>query len=593
MLGLGLALDMMVASPSGGVAPVPTGIKADGAAFNISELAPSTGTAQTSRVVTPPFNEPFRYFQIVYATFRIRSISVTGRIDDGTTPGTTGNKLAVSGVGTGGVYPGCVLSNGLRVVSQDSGNIGGVGVFTLSGTAAVASGTITGNTGWLAEELFQNGGANITYEAGIEDVVASDISNVPPRIRALWNGADSGVYDYPIWDKTVGYLVSDVTDRGRTSADPLAIWTRCTLPSNLPGLPVNVLATNAFANRGWGNQLVTSGASADPITAAGLPLIGTTATAVITPIAVIMRTDSGKKTVAMLTDSRGAYTGLGGNEPAGYGDQQGDLWGIGSGFARGVHYNAQQHVVNLAKPSEKAHNLSRSPESWRLRRSIMIACNADFMINALGQNDQNATSDPIPTFTASMDLPVGTMLNTSNRVYVVMVGGVAGASAPTSTTLGTNIANSTATLRYMGTDTVLAGRMGAAIAGKKLAINETMKAAKPGIQVIDELLGPYTSSTDNWATAANQADGFNTAYGLGYRALVAINGAGYTGASKTVDCMPFTAGSRTANGGAHDGSRTWLTSASAIAYYATNDGIHKNNLTADLAKAAFVQSLFT
>lgn len=566
----------------------------------VPELSPSSGLAQTTRAVTAPFNEPFREFEVIYQVFRVRTASYTASIDNGS--GAAGDIMTVTAISQGGVYPGMLVGGtgvtaGTYVRSQLTGTDGGIGTYKLSVVQAgvVSSSTLTSSS-QLVEELYQGAGAQVTYEAGFEDAVTEAMTGIPNRTRITFDGGEtSKVYTYSTWDKTIGHFVSDRMNRGRLSADPLAIWTRATLPSNGSGLPANKLASSNFTNRWWGNDLQGASASADPITASSISAVTAVAgstTNCIVPVAIRIYTAGRAKTVIVLGDSRSASTGLGGNEPAGYGDVMGDVYGRASEIERGIHGVALQHSLMIAKPTDRAFWLARSPNSWRYRRQIATVCGADtakVIVNALGQNDQ---SDAPTTWSSGMDLYAGQAITTSNRVYVVTVAGASGASAPTSTTLGADIGLGTATIRYYGTDATGTNRTGLAIAGKNYLINAAFRAAMPSASIVQEGLGPFTSTTDNWATAANQSDGFNSAAGKTFQAQLAALGASWTGADRYVSSMSLMAGSRTVNGGADDGSRSWKTDGTT-AYLMTPDGIHRGNYGAEVGKEAWTRLAVT
>lgn len=571
--------------------PLPlTEMRATNAGFGmLSELAPSAGKSQTSRAITPAFNEPFRNFRIVYATFRIRALASVASID--------GTTATVTTITAGGWYPGVVLAGtnvaaGTYIVAQLSGTPGGVGTYQVSISQTAASAAITSAAGWLMDEPFRE--APITYDAGFADSVTPGYTALPQRQRVTFDGgASTHVYDYATADKSVGYFTSDLMSRAAPSSAPMEIWTRCQLPANQSGLPAMQGAQNAFVDRGWGNDLQTGGASVDPVTGSSIPSVSTNIasfTQVITPIALIIYTAGKVKTVVTLGDSRASYTGLGINEPAGHGDKNGDAQRLASSFERGIHGVAKQHCVMLGKPSEKAFNLARSPAAWAYRRQLLALLNPQIVISALGQNDQNPATDIMAAWSSGMDLPLGTTVTTSNRIYVVTTAGVSGTTAPTSTTIGSPVALGTATVQYLGTDAAQDTRMGMAIAGKNLVINAAIRAAVPAVQVIQDNLAPYTTSVDNYATAAGQSDNFHTAAGIAYQAKLAANGAIFAGADRIIDQIPFLAGSRTVNGGPNDGTRTWKTDPSGgVPYFTTQDGIHHGNLGAELGKMAFTK----
>lgn len=576
--------------------PALTAARSTNAGFApILELSPSSGIADTTRAVSAPFNEPFRNFQVVYGVYRVRTPSFTASVDNGA--GAAGDILNVTAVSQGAVVEGMGLTNagltaGTYVKQQLTGEPQGVGTYKLNQVQAAVITSSTFTSTWLVDELYQGAGSVITYEAAFEDAVTQSNTGIAARPRVQWGGANSYTYNYATWDKAEGEFISDMCDRGRVSADPIAIWTRTTLPANGNGIPSNKGANSFFANRYWGNERVTSGTSADPATATSIPAIsGTTSsgsTLVVVPLRLIIYTAGVAKTVAFLTDSRGAFTGLGINEPAGFGDSQGDLYGRGSAMERGGHGVALQHTFMVSKPTERAFWLARARGAWRLRRRSLQRAAPDVVVNALGQNDQPGSGADLPTtWTANMDLPVGQPITTSNRVYIVTASGTSGATAPTSTTMGVDIALGTATIRYLGTDANAVNRTGLAIAGKNLVINNEIKLVLPSADIVQDELGPYSSTNDNFATATGQSVGFNSAAGIAYQQGLAANGAAWTGATRRVSVMSLLGGSSTVTGGPNDGSRFWITDPAAVPYFATPDGIHHGNRGAEIGKPAY------
>jgi hypothetical protein len=658
--------------------PPLTALRATNAGFApVFEINPSTGTSITTRMLTAPFNEPIDAFEVVYQLFRNRTGSFTASIDNGA--GAAGDILNVTALNTGAVVPGITIvgtgvTTGTYVVSQLTGDVGSVGTYKLSvvQAAVVASSTMTSPN--YADEAFQGGGAIQTYETCYEDAPTTALTGIPAgRPRVTWDGgALSKTRNYTNDDKSILYLMSDKMTRPRRSADPIAIWTRVMLPSNLPGLPVNKYACAAFANRGWGSEFVTSGLSADPANATSITGVTTTAgsfTACVVPVALRIYTAGGAMTTIGLGDSRSSFTGLGNvNEPAGFGDTQGDIYGRGSEMERGMHSVAQQHSLMLGKPTDRAYYLAQSPLAWRGRLQIMQLCGANsaaekMVLNAYGQNDQ---SDAPTNFANNMVLRQGLAITTGNRVYVVTSAGTAGTVAPTSTAMGTDITLNTATVRYFGTDANATNRIGLAIAGKNYIINTALKVAMPGIAVAQEGLGPFTSPTfaissltntgtaatavhattltngqsvtiagavqsayngtftitvvdantftytmlsdpgtttatgsptgnigDNYKSASQQSDNFNSAAGRAYLASLAANGAVLTNADRILSSMPLLAGSRTVDGGPDDGSRTWGTPAPRVSFNLTPDGIHRGNRGAEIGKAAYTKLAVT
>lgn len=585
-----------------------TALRATNAGFGaIGEIGPSTGIGQTTRMVTPTFLEAFSQFRLVYALFRIRTTSITATVDNGS--GAAGNTLTITAVATGGIYVGMLIYNAglaanVRVLAQVSGTLGGTGVYTLSGTAVlIASGTFTSD---FADELFQGAGSNITYDAGFSNTVTAGYTGLPARTQVTFDtGSTTKVYNYTTWDKTIGYFKSDLMTRpGGASKAPMEIWTRATLPSNLAGIPINKVAQNVFVDRGWGNNLVTTGTAPDPVTATSITAATSTqggSTYCITPIAIEMLTAGNSSTVIAFGDSRHAATGLGVNEPAGYGDQMGDVQGLTNATERGLYAVAKQHSVMLTKPTDRGTWLARSSASWGLRRGLAAVLgdpSARIVINAYGQNDQNTaaapTGNPILTWATNMDAPLGWAINASNRVYIVTSTGTGSASAPTGTDTTADITFGTAIIRYIGTSTDASQRQGLAIAGKMLIINRRIRVDMSGASIIQEGMGPFSSSSDFWATAANQSDGFQMACGAYYQSQLNSLGSVFTGADRIVTMMLSLAGSRTVNGGADDGTRSWKTTpAGDISYLMTPDGIHHGNYGAEIGKAAWTKLAVT
>lgn len=583
-----------------------TALRATNAGFApIPENGPNDGIAQTTRAITAPFNEDFQTFRIVYGHFFTRQPSFTASIDNGA--GAAGDILNVTAISRGSIMPGMTIAGtgvttNTYILSQTTGPAGGIGTYKVSVVQAAVVGSITMTSPYFTDELHQGLAAQYTLDGGFSDNPSLSRTAIPARNRVTYDaGAASRAYNYSTWDKTQGLSKSDWLNKPSLSRTPLEIWTRAVLPSRAIGLPVNKPANAFFADRGWGNEVATTGTSADPVTAttiAGIPSPSADAlTQVIVPVAIEILTAGGVQTVPIFGDSRCSFTGLASlqsgviAEPPGFGDSQGDLIGRGNGFERGIHGVAQQHSLVIGKPSERASYLARCPGAWRFRLQVAqlgdSSAGTKTVLAAFGQNDQNASDATVAptTFAANLDLPRGLTINASNRVYIVTVAGNTGAAAsPTSTALNTDITLNTATIRYFGTDSSATTRLGLGIAAKNYLINVGLKAAMPNISITQEALGPYASSTDQYSTAANQTDGFQMAQGRAYQNSLMSIGASWTGADRILNLMSYNAGSSTVNGGPDDGNRRWITSASVVPYFGTADGIHDNNNTAELKK---------
>lgn len=586
--------------------PPLTALRATNAGFApIPENGPNDGIAQTTRAITAPFNEDFQTFRIVYGHFFTRQPSFTASIDNGA--GAAGDILNVTAISRGSIMPGMTIAGtgvttNTYILSQTTGPAGGIGTYKVSVVQAAVVGSITMTSPYFTDELHQGLAAQYTLDGGFSDNPSLSRTAVPARTRVTFDaGAVSRAYNYSTWDKTQGLSKSDWLNKPSLSRTPLEIWTRAVLPSRAIGLPVNKPANAFFADRGWGNEVATTGTSADPVTAttiAGIPSPSADAlTQVIVPVAIEILTAGGAQTVPIFGDSRSSFTGLASlqsgviAEPPGFGDSQGDLIGRGNGFERGIHGVAQQHSLVIGKPSERASYLARCPGAWRFRLQVAqlgdSLAGTKTVLAAFGQNDQNASDATVAptTYANSMDLPRGLTINATNKVYIVTAAGTAGTTAPTSTTLGVDIALGTATIRYFGTDSSATTRLGLGIAAKNYLINVGLKAVMPNISITQEALGPYASSTDQYSTAANQTDGFQMAQGRAYQNSLMSIGASWTGADRILNLMSYNAGSSTVNGGPDDGNRRWITSASVVPYFGTADGIHDNNNTAELKKA--------
>jgi hypothetical protein len=582
----------------------------------VFEQSPQNGISQTSRAITAPFNEPFKDFEIVYQLFRTRQTSVTGTVTDGS--GNVGDILTVTAVSAGAVVPGIPLTvntaitvTGTYVVSQLTGALGGIGTYKLSAVQAGVTTSVTIASTLFTDELYQNAGAQLTWESGFLDTVTQSMTNIPPRTRATFSNANTFVYDYSTWDKTKGYFKSDKMSRPAASAEPMEIWSRAIAPASGFAMPANKPACSVFANRWWGNEVSTAATTVDPITGTTIARVESTdaglSTLCIAPVALIIYTAGNAKSVMVLGDSRASFTGLAGKqagvivEPAGFGDSQGDIYGRGSPMERGIHNVAKQHSFMLGKPTDQALTMARSPGAWRFRRQLIgeLGTNDSNKIveNAMGQNDNNNGS---VVFSNNMALYVGQVIHAdtgTGNMYICTVAGTATTVKPTSTAANTDITVGTATVRYIGTqagtDTASNGiRQGIALVERLKIINASLRSTAPGCSIVQEGLAPYSSSTDGWLTAANQTDGFNMLGGKYLQGQLNTVGASITGADRFVSMMPVLAGSRTVNGGADDGSRTWKTDGTTTYLYSP-DGIHTHNKGADVGATVYTKAALT
>lgn len=567
----------------------------------VSEFAPNAGIAQTTRAPTPDFLEEFNEFSVTYAVFRVRQVKFTATLSDGS--GGAGNILTVSNMAEGMLFEGMDVQEKAStptytgyVVAQLTGTEGREGTYQMSASGSLAS--LATWQGDISEELFAAAGAQITYQAGWLDRKFVGNTGIPARMPITFDGGQSTkTYNFANWDKNFGTFDSDWMHRpGGRSSLAAEIWTRCTLPANQQGLPVNKAVSSQFQDRGWGNDLATTGTSADPITATTIGGVSNSGLSlVITPLAINLRTAGGKKTVIIIADSRGTITGKGlAGEPAGFGDQMGDALGLSSDMERGCYYTAQQHSVLLAKPSDRASYWAKAPKSCRYRQQAAAKFGDSAekrIVNALGQNDQNTTANPLLVYSSGMQCPVGRAINASNRIYIITVGGVGAASAPVGTDTTQDIAFGTATIRYIGTSTDSNVRQAYGMEGKNLLNNRRIRQMATGCKIGQEGLGPYTTSADLWATATGQSDNFQSAVGIAYQSHLTSGGSVVTGADFVLSTMPLVGGSRTVNGGADDGTRTWKTAVGGnINYFYTGDGIHQNNPSADAGKAGWTNA---
>jgi len=484
------ALDTLIPFVFTGGGGVPADWRVSSQGLNpLSEQTITAYKSMRSRVIHYP-RGAFRQFRIRYGVFGVRPLAATGSI--------ASNVLTVTALTTGSLQAGMLLTagvgNGATVLSPLTQAVGygpgSLGTYQLTAIADAASGAITGPA---SDWFWQASAAVAQYRAAFEDVVYNGLTGITGIRDVTFNGGQSVfAYNYTTWDYEQESFVTDWIDRGRTSADPIAIWTAITNPGGL-GIPVGRPAAG-YTARNEGMDFSTSvdfvaqgsaGASSiSPIADVGQ----SNATYIIAPIAI--ETDNvAVETIAFLSDSRGSNTGEGGAGSLTFGDAQGDTLGNFGAYSRGIHNVAQKKPLNLSKPSDRSTYFAASPNSWKMRRKLLAK--ADVVVNAYGQNDQTNLS--IGNWAATTPYSrAGMALVTSNRVYTVRTPGTSAGTAPTSTTTGVDITDGTAVLRYMGTSTDSNQRSALGMIGIMQIVNDAIKAAVPSARLYQNPLDPYT-----------------------------------------------------------------------------------------------------
>ncbi|USI72705.1 hypothetical protein [Sphingomonas morindae] len=561
------------------------------------------GNAQGLRVAAQGFN-PGRYRAL---TWRLRQYShtpfrrvrlvipLTSPSETSGTGSISGTTLTITDWTSGAFNPGAILAGaagsalapGTQILAQltnanPQGIAGREGSYQVSIAQTLASGPINGP---IADSFYPY---PLRFQAALEPVYARAVTGLEGR-RPLFtfNGASSVSYDPASWDRSRGYILSDVLDIGAILPARAAygLWFTTELAAPAAGqIPYTKLASS-FLNRHEGQIASATDSQIDAATAATATSVAPWTTAQtgqagpFTPAMLLIEGPAFARSVATVGDSIAYMVGEGVAGSGDLGDVQGSALGNAGYIERGLYEVAGvNQAINVARGSDKANYSAAAPEGIRYRLQLLALANPTGVINEYGHNDLAGGTPYLSRANASPYL-AGTVLLYGGTLYVVTTGGVSGASPPSVTTPGVDITDGTLTLRVAGTGAATAqARIGLAALAANMVLNQRIQAAVGPVPIAQALVTPDAASTDKWATTVNQSPSRNWSDAGGARAT--LNAAiralpADLRASQWIDPNAYVEGDASALGKAGVETGKWIADGSSSGF--TNDGIHPNS----------------
>lgn len=196
---------------------------------------------------------------------------------------------------------------------------------------------------------------------------------------------------------------------------------------------------------------------------------------------------------------------------------KGSIWGAAGALERGFFERRRWPSVNLGRGSDGHYSQSVDANS-RFRRALAARideiCGVDRLVDAMGTNDCTKNYVAVPAYANSTVYADGALVNSAgNGLYICTMAGTSKATGAL-TGAGRNIVDGTAEWAQLtATNSGLMQGVARIVANKYVSLKR-WKAAMPRAQLVDTLVLPQTTSTDNWTTVANQTvQSSNNAWG--------------------------------------------------------------------------------
>ena len=451
----------------------------------------------------------------------------------------------------------------------------------------------------LVDKNFTN---DYNFQVGLEPVFKNSTTGLTtPRKMFKFNSSDTAQYRQAS-PPANGYIISDVLDLGQyvEAQQFFGLWT--TVEEATAGTPVTgripyTRSASNYLNRYIGaiaangttlaqSQIALDSArSATAITPATSAQPG--ASNYFTPIMLLIETDSGEPFIWHISDSIGYGVGEG---VAGSGTE-GD--GVGSALSnrgfidRAIYENLGYNGGGFGRGSDGNKYLS-NPANWAYRRALLQLANPTHVINADVHND--FVSITIANWAVSTAYAKWDCKLANGNIYTCVVAGTSSSTAGGPSGTGGGIVDGTCVWAYVMPQAGTATPRGASQVIAQMAnVNEQIKTILPDVTILAMTVTPDASSTDSWATAANQTPatiggwGDSTSRRSGVNAairskhpLLKIDGY-FDPAALLEDSYPTE-------------TSKWISNGSAA--YVTNDGTHPNSVGYKIGSYAITADLF-
>lgn len=311
------------------------------------------------------------------------------------------------------------------------------------------------NVSTLVDEFFAS---NYKFQHAFNPVFTEALTGLPAAtVQATWSGSSALTYTASGWDTNVVLLVSDVIDMGVTIPAGQAFEHRSAIVGPATALPwTNVRTSDTQAYAGVAGSTSDLMASNDIMTRTSFSAhaSGSGDSSFFDNSFLIVEAQGAAKNVLTIGDSLLYATAYD------FGDAYGEAGIIGRGLAR----RAIMHC-NFGRGSDGDFNLVDGTK-WALRRKVIEQLHAlapfELAIHANGVND--CTKQPnISAWAATTAYTYGQVVTVSSRIYMCVVAGTSGSTAPTHTS-GT-VTDGSVSWLYWGANGVVAIQREAILSG--------------------------------------------------------------------------------------------------------------------------------
>lgn len=432
------------------------------------------------------------------------------------------------------------------------------------------------------------------FQVGFELGYKEATTGIAPRKMFRFSNSTVATYLASAAPST-GYILSDVLDIGRfvEAKEFFGLWTTVENIAHAANkMPYQRNGTNflqkyvgivSSATSNIDNNVAETATSVSPSTSTQGGH-----SHYFTPVMLLIETDSDLPFVVHLSDSIGWGVGEGVAGSGTEGDALGSALGNCGFIDRALYETLGYSSVNLGKGSDGNKYLI-TPDNWKYRRQLMVLANPTHVINANVHND----------------MPIGTLANwaasTAYNKYDIAVSSVT-QNQYLATKPGTSSTVQPAQLAGAKLDGTVVWEFlqllplaaAARPSGYKAAfmanVNAQVKDVLPNVDIIIMALTPDASSTDSWATAANQTPTTTSGWGdvtsrRHYVNALFKNLYGPLGAKACFDPSIYL------EEGYPSETSKWISNGSAS--YVTNDGAHPNSVGYKLGAASITADLFT
>lgn len=431
---------------------------------------------------------------------------------------------------------------------------------------------------------------NYNFQVGFEANYANALTGIAPRKMFTFSGAETAQY-LAASPPVSGYILSDILDLGGhvEAKDFFGLWTTVEATSQAANkIPYTKLGSN-FINKYVGSIGNTSSNVAAQSAKLASSITATTSTqggsaSYFTPVMLLIETDSNLPFVVHLSDSIGYGVGEGVGGSGANGDSLGSALGNSGIIDRAIYENLGFSSVNLGKGSDRNSYLSTAA-NWQYRAELLKLANPTHVINANIHNDMTL-SDAV-VWAATTAFSEGAVITSSSSNYVCVKGGVSGAVTPAGTSGG--IVDGTCIWAYIAPYPAnpSLSRPTYSTVGHMLKVSNIIKQLVPGVPVIGMLPTPDATTTDQYATDANQTPASGWGDTTSRRYLIGefmktgsplLGFSGYFDPSSVLESQFPTVTSK------------WVANGSAS--YVTWDGTHPNSTGYALAASALTADKF-